>query len=137
MLQLKYEHYLAVKAQIKWRQNFKTNEVKTLKFLEHTVSTLHASFFTPEVEKYLAFISEQLKRAEEEKRQEEINYFNSLARQSNVHMQRNNNHSSSPRHISPGHPNTNNNSRKDKRNERNSPINTAKPKPNPRREKQY
>lgn len=136
MLQLKHEHYLAVKAQMKWRQNFKTNDIKTLKFLEHTVSTLHASFFTPEVEKYLAFISDQLRRAEEEKRIEEINYFNNLGRQSNVHMQRNNN-SSSPRHNLPSHPNTNTNSRKDKRNERNSPINAAKPRASNRREKQY
>lgn len=129
MLQLRYEHYLAVKGQMKWRQKFETNDIKTLKFLEHTVSTLHASFFTPEIEKYLAFISEQLKRAEEEKRLEEINYFNSLGRNSNAHK----NTSNSPRHISP----VSNNNRKDKRNGRNSPIGSARPKPTHRREKQY
>lgn len=134
MLQLKHEHYLAVISQMKWRQNFKITDLKKLKFLEHTASTLHASFLTPEVEKYLAYIKDQLRIAEEEKRLEEeskINYYNNAARKNTAYTHRNN----SPRPIAEP---TNN--RRDKRsNDRNSPLhpNAPKPKSNQRRESRY
>lgn len=141
-LQLKHEHYLAVKAQMKWRQKFKISDIKKLQFLEHTVTTLHASFVTPEVETYLLYIREQLRKSEEEQQLEQEskanyynynnnNYINNAARKSNGFLPRNSN---SPRHIAEP-ANTN---RRDKRyNDRNSPVKAAKSKSNQRKECRY